>query len=231
MRGKVGSEGQAVYLKGITPAYAGKSSALCVSDVSAWDHPRVCGEKALHQRLHFAMLGSPPRMRGKAVWGGASALHTGITPAYAGKRGSTTSWRAGRWDHPRVCGEKRLQTIWVCLPRGSPPRMRGKGRPKRWECGSPRITPAYAGKSNYIKTGGQSQKDHPRVCGEKGAGACRFRSFSGSPPRMRGKGSWSSSVLLMIGITPAYAGKSNRRREVLHRHGDHPRICGEKPQA
>ena len=47
MRGKVGSEGQAVYLKGITPAYAGKSSALCVSDVSAWDHPRVCGEKAL----------------------------------------------------------------------------------------------------------------------------------------------------------------------------------------
>ena len=208
MRGKVGSEGQAVYLKGITPAYAGKSSALCVSDVSAWDHPRVCGEKALHQRLHFAMLGSPPRMRGKAVWGGASALHTGITPAYAGKRGSTTSWRAGRWDHPRVCGEKRLQTIWVCLPRGSPPRMRGKGSwrlPLSLVLG---ITPAYAGKRLLVFFGFADDWDHPRICGEKQSKTRSFTSTWGSPPHMRGKAASVTLAEPLAGITPAYAGKS-----------------------
>ena len=31
-----------------------------------------------------------------------------ITPAYAGKRLMVTSHSARTWDHPRVCGEKRL---------------------------------------------------------------------------------------------------------------------------
>ena len=30
-------------------------------------------------------------------------------------------------------------------------------------------------------------------------------------------------------ITPAYAGKSSLRYSVDHLHGDHPRLCGEKP--
>ena len=45
---------------------------------------------------------------------------------------------------------------------------------------------------------------------------------------MRGKDFKETMSVLLKRITPAYAGKSNRRREVLHRHGDHPRICGEK---
>ena len=31
--------------KGITPAYAGKSSVAHFCTVTVWDHPRVCGEK------------------------------------------------------------------------------------------------------------------------------------------------------------------------------------------
>ena len=48
------------------------------------------------------------------------------------------------------------------------------------------------------------------------------------PPRMRGKGRTDRAHLRLLGITPAYAGKS---MTVLSRRwlfGDHPRVCGEK---
>ena len=51
---------------GITPAYAGKSYAPAFSFPILEDHPRVCGEKRLMVLVFFAVLGSPPRMRGKA---------------------------------------------------------------------------------------------------------------------------------------------------------------------
>ena len=51
----------------------------------AWDHPRVCGEKATEDQLTAALSGSPPRMRGKVLGDLAGRELTGITPAYAGK--------------------------------------------------------------------------------------------------------------------------------------------------
>ena len=46
---------------------------------------------------------------------------------------------------------------------------------------------------------------------------------------MRGKEMYPEPLLRLIGITPAYAGKSVQEStaEVLPR--DHPRLCGEKP--
>ena len=49
----------------ITPAYAGKRKVERVCGGRGEDHPRVCGEKAPRHCLLLAMLGSPPRMRGK----------------------------------------------------------------------------------------------------------------------------------------------------------------------
>ena len=51
---------------------------------------------------------------------------------------------------------------------------------------------------------------------------------SGSPPRVRGKGPEFVAVVLLAGITPAYAGKSAVKSLLCHRVGDHPRVCGEK---
>ena len=73
-------------------------------------------------------LRSPPRVRGK-VW-----LHQkpgrvpGITPAYAGKSPPAKRKNPAIWDHPRVCGEKRLMLLVFRAVTGSPPRMRGKVR-------------------------------------------------------------------------------------------------------
>ena len=50
---------------GITPAYAGKSADDCTERRLEWDHPRVCGEKCIALFKNCAVLGSPPRMRGK----------------------------------------------------------------------------------------------------------------------------------------------------------------------
>ena len=51
---------------------------------------------------------------------------------------------------------------------------------------------------------------------------------SGSPPRMRGKGSRLNRVRLACRITPAYAGKSTVQGRNAYHGQDHPRVCGEK---
>ena len=45
---------------------------------------------------------------------------------------------------------------------------------------------------------------------------------------MRGKALELNGASDLIGITPAYAGKSGLRSKVERNDGDHPRLCGEK---
>ena len=131
----------------ITPAYAGKRPPGSSSGSWKKDHPRVCGEKAGERFSHGKMMGSPPRMRGKAcTCCYACPLHR-ITPACAGKRGAPCRW-GSRW-------------------RGSPPRMRGKAKALKMLPRHIGITPAYAGKSYLPCVCFWACRDHPRVCGEK----------------------------------------------------------------
>ena len=173
------------------------------------DHPRVCGEKPLPDPERIFQVGSPPRMRGKELECRCVRLPERITPAYAGKSHKVRLQAAGRWDHPRVCGEKCAWPPGCGSLTGSPPRMRGKDPGTFRTVSVSRITPAYAGKSAVLKQLQHSHMDHPRVCGEKRRAACFAISAAGSPPRMRGKGCLSGRPLLTAGITPAYAGKSN----------------------
>ena len=127
--------------------------------------------------------------------------------------------------------------------------MRGKVRAARVTRIKIRITPAYAGKSRSTRTAATSGRDHPRLCGEKVL-RCILRSLGlGSPPPMRGKGMSNSHKLSMLGITPAYAGKSDVNESIRTAKAgspppmrgkvselaivdsvlvDHPRLCGEK---
>ena len=130
-----------------------------------------------------------------------------ITPAYAGKSRFFLSVCVCRKDHPRVCGEKSLQQITKFSERGSPPRMRGKENTTEKTEKRARITPAYAGKSRSFLSVSVCRKDHPRVCGEKFLTSYQKRKVLGSPPRMRGKASPNCSLTIVLGITPAYAGK------------------------
>ena len=176
-------------------------------------------------------LRSPPRMRGKVGHSAPSPPTYRITPAYAGKSRcnlpSTAPWK----DHPRVCGEKNQHPRNGCAQWGSPPRMRGKVLVHL--CGKlfPGITPAYAGKSQSPEYRCPSQGDHPRVCGEKQAAVALPQPVLGSPPRMRGKACLTLIIRLLLGITPAYAGKSTTAGRGRMPSRDHPRVCGEKNAA
>ena len=53
----------------------------------------------------------------------------------------------------------------------------------------------------------------------------------GSPPHMRGKANAAHPAHLHHRITPAYAGKSANTIADMPGDWDHPRMCGEKPNA
>ena len=166
MRGKPQSATDSGSFAGITPAYAGKTDlfAGCVNRLE--DHPRVCGENLNRLVSNAAGFGSPPRMRGKLV---GSVFNDGvyrITPAYAGKTGTTTMMTKPPRDHPRVCGENFPVLMLFVTRAGSPPRMRGKRNPTYEDFGEDRITPADAGKTTGSRGYTQGKRDHPRRCGE-----------------------------------------------------------------
>ena len=86
--------------------------------------------------------------------------------------------------------------------------MRGKAIPNAHPTAENRITPAYAGKSMNKQKPDIRQQDHPRLCGEKRKRLASRQLDAGSPPPMRGKGYRRGSADPVLGITPAYAGKS-----------------------
>ena len=106
VRGKVVIVRQKRIQIGITPACAGKSIIARYVRFRSQDHPRVCGEELCFVVLILSHMGSPPRVRGKAITYVIICQEKGITPACAGKRATAAALRRRRRDHPRVCGEK-----------------------------------------------------------------------------------------------------------------------------
>ena len=190
--------------------------------------PRTCGEKARRGTPKDIEPGSPPRMRRKAnhIHGGVGL--NGITPAYAGKRKRRERPRWVASDHPRMCGEKTLKSSGKLLSRGSPPRMRGKDDLTLRSIKRERITPAYAGKRPLSLFVLSRCEDHPRMCGEKNGRPAIVVNGQGSPPHVRGKDCSKVMQELLLGITPACAGKSTKSRNAIPLNWDHPRMCGEK---
>ena len=86
-----------------------------------------------------------------------------------------------------MCGEKGLPTLRYSPQSGSPPHVRGKVPGIREGLERVGITPACAGKRVALPVGGSALEDHPRMCGEKGAGIKLSIAPMGSPPHMRGK--------------------------------------------
>ena len=150
MRGKVWVSVSFGFTTRITPAYAGKSRIVFQTLGLFEDHPRLCGEKFKLVAIESSTGGSPPPMRGKVTAGTGFVLVCGITPAYAGKSGDVGSWSPSGGDHPRLCGEKLKTNAQPKTKRGSPPPMRGKAARTLIHNDIIGITPAYAGKRNFV---------------------------------------------------------------------------------
>ena len=188
----------------------------------------MCGEKPRHVPVHRQRVGSPPRVRGKAIIGGTPPTPAGITPACAGKSMFRASVAPPAGDHPRVCGEKLPSDRQAHSQSGSPPRVRGKVFCYVAFDVCSRITPACAGKRHHTHTLCAIRRDHPRVCGEKSIKPTITAHVVGSPPRVRGKG-WRLTIdMCPLRITPACAGKRKNTMSPAQISWDHPRVCGEK---
>ena len=105
-RGKDAQAQQGAAGAGITPAWAGKSSALLSCAKACEDHPRVGGEKLGFAPVKLRLPGSPPRGRGKVLNFNGISSPPRITPAWAGKRRTSGIPLIAIRDHPRVGGEK-----------------------------------------------------------------------------------------------------------------------------
>ena len=102
MRGKVFIGQVCIAPKGITPAYAGKRVSRSPAKTGAWNHPRVCGEKAFGCRRCTFPQGSPPRMRGKGSRMTRATSMVGITPACAGKSARRQAGPPGPAPPPQI---------------------------------------------------------------------------------------------------------------------------------
>ena len=175
--------------------------------------------------------GLPPRGRGRNRLLKSLTFSQGITPAWAGKSRPAPAGRLFSRDYPRVGGEEIIINGLAVLPRGLPPRGRGRGKRATPPPQRKRITPAWAGKSIDHHHRSVSPRDYPRVGGEEKVSALPFRAYAGLPPRGRGRGRFITRWHLLVGlpprgrgrevcckqlcirprITPAWAGKSQNR--------------------
>ena len=134
----------------ITPAGAGKTGDGKSFANSGQDHPRRCGENRTTKTPHPYNKGSPPRMRGKRFGFARRRRPVRITPADAGKTPTADGSAAAIADHPRGCGENKMEKRNAHGCGGSPPRMRGKPPSTQMEKLAFGITPADAGKTPLI---------------------------------------------------------------------------------
>ena len=209
MRGKQGADGSGAGAGRITPAHAGKTGKYLSPVCSRADHPRACGENYFCAFKQSSVDGSPPRMRGKRKHRAIFRDAGRITPAHAGKTDTLLDIAGYAADHPRACGENDTLKDKNGRYRGSPPRVRGKPSVVEWVIHKLRITPACAGKTEYMRTRVRFLKDHPRVCGENFMLSKDSTPGPGSPPRVRGKHIVFNSANHLVGITPACAGKTS----------------------
>ena len=147
VRGEDEDRTVAMPLERITPACAGRRWWSMPSMSSFWDHPRVCGEKAVVNPRFQSGIGSPPRVRGEVFRTNWLQRRRRITPACAGRSLHPFCQKSAQRDHPRVCGEKKGVDIVITHAFGSPPRVRGEARSVQKPEAVPGITPACAGRS------------------------------------------------------------------------------------
>ena len=131
---------------------------------------------------------------------------------------------------------------------GSPPPTRGTPLPDKSGIIKTGITPAYAGNTNlnlqirvilrdHPRLRGEHLKkrrsrmrwiwDHPRLRGEHFNHLMDAMRYAGSPPPTRGTLSYIALLVIVIRITPAYAGNTFKHADTRIIIRDHPRLRGE----
>ena len=128
------------------PAHAGKTCPILARASLTPEHPRACGEnsRSLPPKPSWWNIpahagktpaaafwapdssGTSPRMRGKPVWEAARATIPRNIPAHAGKTPHLWDLDQAEAEHPRACGENRLDRTGLASRQRNIPAHAGK---------------------------------------------------------------------------------------------------------
>ena len=191
----------------------------------------MCGEHPINAPTSTARAGSSPHVRGARAVRKSQSATIGIIPACAGSTSPFRRMRCLRRDHPRMCGEHHRNQSSPPSWAGSSPHVRGAPSLHHRRMRSHGIIPACAGSTASTSHTCVSAGDHPRMCGEHIASPLQVACFSESSPHVRGAPCGSTASTTNTGIIPACAGSTFPARRCLACRWDHPRMCGEHPNA
>ena len=226
-RGAPSSKSQYVSALGIIPAYAGSTASTRSTPGTPRDHPRIRGEHFPAHDARFEITGSSPHTRGAPYFFWALICASGIIPAYAGSTHASHILPEQDGDHPRIRGEHAAQLDGSQDFVGSSPHTRGARRTVNLLASEQGIIPAYAGSTDGYFCAYVPDRDHPRIRGEHPYPAQKHRQRWGSSPHTRGALLSVPTLLLPLGIIPAYAGSTITLMCMRTVTRDHPRIRGE----
>ena len=125
-RGKHGAAGEALNLRGLIPAHAGKTCPSSRQGLGTQAHPRSRGENRSPSGRSVSTMGSSPLTRGKLLAEQADNLDVRLIPAHAGKTWPMIMRPIASPAHPRSRGENAERFEAISRGRGSSPLTRGK---------------------------------------------------------------------------------------------------------
>ena len=192
---------------GLIPAHAGKTQDQPRRTPQTSAHPRSRGENGPGDRACLTSSGSSPLTRGKRLADLRDGLNLRLIPAHAGKTSSRCSRKACIPAHPRSRGENHRLAAGIEDAGGS--------------------SPPHAGKTHDTHVTPPARRAHPRSRGENHRCVHLRTVASGSSPLTRGKPRANASMSARVGLIPAHAGKTGRRRGRSQQLSAHPRSRGE----
>ena len=191
-------------------------------------HPHSRGENWPGLKPAQRSPGSPPLTRGKHQPPGISTRNDGLIPAHAGKTYSPAEPPRRERAHPHSRRENTLGGNGALNNAGSSPLTRGNRKPEQavkysWgsspltrgkrgrpRCKHPRtgLIPAHAGKTARRRRTLRSRRAHPRSRRENTSWRVPAMPLKGPSPLTRGKLVEQPSLLSVLRLIPAHAGKT-----------------------
>ncbi len=210
------------------PADAGNRQSATAAARRSTVHPRGRGEQSTSIKQPLIMLGSSPRTRGTVAKDNPNACGIRFIPADAGNRSLGRCSARHMTVHPRGRGEQGKNLVNKEGSSGSSPRTRGTAVEAAAGFIPERFIPADAGNRSCLSPARCRGSVHPRGRGEQNLPALASIGNTGSSPRTRGTGHYSTLQAMRGRFIPADAGN---RFAPTARHSNgpvHPRGRGEQ---
>ncbi len=151
---------------------------------------------------------------------------TGLIPAYAGRTCASWTFFAFLSAHPRLRGADDSSPSTRSAGPGSSPLTRGGRATMTAKLDPTGLIPAYAGRTSTLGVTLVETGAHPRLRGADVHLLLHFQLRDGSSPLTRGGLRVDLSHFGLLGLIPAYAGRTERILTHAETRGAHPRLRG-----